>query len=93
MILKTVTIGTAADCDICIHADPYVSARHASIEQHDDGHFILRDIGSTNGTFIHRPGMPALLKIPLGGWLPLKPGDVVRVGRTEIPWQLKETAA
>lgn len=92
MTTRSVTIGTAADCDIRIHDDPYVSARHARITESATGRYMLADIGSTNGTWIRRTGSPALLKIPFGGQLPLQPGDIVRVGRTEIPWQRVETA-
>jgi pSer/pThr/pTyr-binding forkhead associated (FHA) protein len=88
VIVKSVTIGTAEDCDLRINSDAYVSARHARIEQHDTGRFVLTDIGSTNGTWIRRPTMGALMKVALGSGLDLRPGDVVRVGRTEIPWQV-----
>ncbi len=84
MILRSVTIGTAAGCEVRIHDDVYVSARHARIDQHDDGRYVLQDIGSMNGTWIIRDGRPN--KIPLGGVDLLQPGDKVRVGRTEIPW-------
>lgn len=85
MIVKSVTIGRADDCDLRVH-DEYVSPRHARIDQHANGEFTLTDLGSTNGTWIRRQGLPAPMRVALGTTRPLNPGDVVKVGRTEIPW-------
>jgi pSer/pThr/pTyr-binding forkhead associated (FHA) protein len=90
MIVKSVTIGSAADCDIRINDDPYVSPRHARIDQHDNDLFTIQDAGSTNGTFVRRASLPALAKVRLGTGIELRPGDWICVGRTEIPW--KESA-
>ncbi len=46
----TVTIGRSADNDICIEA-PQMTRRHARIERQSGG-FLLRDVGSTNGTWL-----------------------------------------
>jgi pSer/pThr/pTyr-binding forkhead associated (FHA) protein len=86
VILKSVMIGSGADCGICIHSDGYVSTRHARIDQHADGSFTLTGLGSMNGTWIRRQGFPSPFKVPLGTTAALSPGDTVRVGRTEIPW-------
>jgi hypothetical protein len=43
-------VGTAPDCDLRITGDEYVSSRHAELTE-SGGVFILRDLGSTNGTF------------------------------------------
>jgi DNA-binding NtrC family response regulator len=45
-----VRIGSGPDCELQLH-DPAVSARHLSIAPTATG-FLLRDLGSTNGTFV-----------------------------------------
>lgn len=85
-IVRSVTIGSAADADLCVHSDGYVSSQHARIDQHADGRFTITDLGSTNGTFVRRLGLAAPFKAD-GIPIELRPGDVVRVGRTEIPWK------
>lgn len=47
----TVTIGRAADCDIFV-TEPQVSRYHVRIE-HDQEGYLLRDLGSKNGTFVN----------------------------------------
>ena len=49
--LPSVRIGTAADNDLVL-TDRAVSRRHAEIRMTADG-LLLRDLGSTNGTFIN----------------------------------------
>ncbi len=49
--LPSVRIGTAADNDVVL-TDRAVSRRHAEIRMTPDG-LLLRDLGSTNGTFIN----------------------------------------
>ncbi|MBV8202904.1 MAG: FHA domain-containing protein [Acidobacteria bacterium] len=47
---RTVIVGRTDDCDLPI-ADPTVSRRHAELDLTDSG-LRLRDVGSTNGTFV-----------------------------------------
>jgi DNA-binding NtrC family response regulator len=49
--LPTVRIGTAADNDVVL-TDRAISRRHAEIRMTSEG-LLLRDLGSTNGTFIN----------------------------------------
>lgn len=57
----TVILGRAADCDVVI-ADRRASRRHAEVCRKEEG-FILRDLDSTNGTWLNgrRLNTPMLL--------------------------------
>ena len=58
----TITLGRAADCDVVI-ADRRASRCHAEVCRQDEG-FILRDLDSTNGTWLNgrRLSAPTLLR-------------------------------
>lgn len=88
MIVRSITIGRAPDCDLRV-TDEYASPRHCRIDQLDTGRFTITDLASTNGTYVRRAGLPGLglLKVRLGTGIELRVGDMVRVGRTEIPWR------
>ena len=45
------TIGRSPDCDIVITGDPFISRRHAIIEERE-GRVVVRDLGGENGTWI-----------------------------------------
>ena len=66
------TLGRAAGCDITID-DSYASQIHARVFQRDD-HFLLEDLGSTNGTYLNRQHVTTATV--------LKPGDQIQVGST-----------
>lgn len=74
-VAGTLRIGRGAESDVPLDADTTVSNRHAVITRHADGLWI-EDAGSTNGTFVNgaRVTSPRLLQ----------PGDVVRVGHTDL---------
>lgn len=57
-----VILGRAADCDVVI-ADRRASRCHAEVRREEEG-FILRDLGSTNGTWLNgrRLSIPTLLR-------------------------------
>jgi hypothetical protein len=69
------TVGRGAQNDVRIDKDEYASSSHARIEPRRDGVW-LEDIGSTNGTYLNG----IRLKHPKR----LTPGDIVRVGETEL---------
>ncbi len=73
-----VTIGRGATNDVALPEDEYSSTRHARLEPRRDGVWI-EDIGSTNGTFVNG--------IRLTRERRLVPGDVVRIGETDLRFE------
>ncbi|MFA9443959.1 FHA domain-containing protein [Egicoccus sp. AB-alg6-2] len=69
-----VTLGRSPGVDVVVD-DVYVSDEHAQILP-DDGGWSLRDLGSTNGTYLNG----AKVTRPT----PLADGDQVRLGKTRI---------
>ena len=72
------TVGRGRNNDIAIPEDDYASSRHARFEPRRDGVWV-EDIGSTNGTFVNG--------IRLTRDRRLIPGDVVRVGETDLRYE------
>ena len=73
-----ITIGRGGQNDVALEGDEFASARHVRIEPRADGVWV-QDLGSTNGTFVNgiRIEQPRRLD----------PGDVVRVGETELRFE------
>lgn len=69
-----VTLGRSGHADVIVE-DVYVSDEHAQIIP-DDGGWSVRDLGSTNGTFLNG----AKVTHPT----PLAAGDQIRLGKTRI---------
>ena len=65
-----VSIGRAHGCEVALD-DPALSLKHAVIDHRDD-HFVVRDLGSSNGTFVN--GQRIVVQ-KLGN------GDVIGIGR------------
>ena len=74
-----VTIGRGGQNDLALAGDEFASARHARIEPRRDGVYV-EDIGSTNGTFVNGVRVD-------GGGRKLIPGDVVRIGATDLRFE------
>jgi len=72
------TIGRAGNNDVPLPSDEYASGRHARVEPRHDGVWV-QDVGSTNGTFVNG--------IRLTRERRLAPGDVVRVGETDLEFR------
>ena len=72
------TVGRGGQNDITLSSDEYASARHARFEPRQDGVWI-QDLGSTNGTYLNG----ARLERPRR----LTPGDIVRVGDTDLRYE------
>jgi pSer/pThr/pTyr-binding forkhead associated (FHA) protein len=74
-----VTLGRAAENDLVIDTDEFASVHHARIEPRRDGVW-LEDLESTNGTFVNGIKLTRPLK--------LTPGDVIRIGETDLRYEL-----
>jgi hypothetical protein len=69
------TVGRAPENEIRLEGDEFASSKHARVEPRRDGVWI-EDIGSTNGTFVNGRQLDRPRR--------LAPGDVVRVGGTDL---------
>ena len=74
------TIGRSSRNDICI-GDPFASRLHAELRREGD-HVLLVDNGSANGTFLNGQRV--------SGTIRLEPGDLIRIGETEIEYKSEE---
>jgi pSer/pThr/pTyr-binding forkhead associated (FHA) protein len=72
---RALTLGRGGQNDVKLDKDEFTSARHARIEPRRDGVWVA-DVGSTNGTYVNGARLTRERK--------LSPGDVVRVGETEL---------
>jgi hypothetical protein len=72
------TIGRSRACDVILE-DAGASRRHAEIRPHQDG-WTLEDLDSTNGVLVNGR--------PITGTQPLRPGDRIEIGSTEIVFEL-----
>jgi len=77
---STISIGRASDCTIPIK-DRYLSRRHAEILS-ADGHWVLKDLGSANGTYLNGSRVERDQR--------LHAGDRIRLGDTEIVFETSE---
>ncbi len=77
---SNVSIGRASDCSIPIK-DRYLSRKHAEILS-TDGHWVLKDLGSANGTYLNGARVERQLR--------LHAGDRIRLGDTEIVFETSE---
>jgi hypothetical protein len=72
------TVGRGGDNDLPIGADEYASSHHARFEPRLDGVYV-EDVGSTNGTFVNGIRLTKVRR--------LVPGDVVRIGETDLRFE------
>ncbi|HST18272.1 MAG TPA: FHA domain-containing protein [Gaiellaceae bacterium] len=75
---RPLTVGRGTNNDLPLAGDEFASGRHARFESRRDGVW-LEDIGSTNGTFVNG--------IRLTRERRLAPGDVVRIGETDLRYE------
>ena len=71
---REVVIGRSRSCELTLQVGQ-ASRRHAAVRFEDD-HFRVRDLGSTNGTFLNGE--------PLGAECVLRPGDRIEIGGTIV---------
>ncbi len=69
------TVGRGGQNDLVLTGDEFASARHARIEVRGDGVWV-QDLESTNGTYVNGSR--------IAGAQRLDPGDVLRVGETDL---------
>jgi pSer/pThr/pTyr-binding forkhead associated (FHA) protein len=72
------TVGRGTQNDVSIDGDEFASARHVRVEPRRDGVWVS-DVGSTNGTFVNG--------IRLTRERRLAPGDILRVGETDLRFE------
>jgi hypothetical protein len=65
-----ITLGRSAECD-CLLSDPSVSRRHAELRR-DGDRWLLRDLGSRNGTRVNG--------LRVTGETEVRPGDAIALG-------------
>ena len=75
-------LGADPSCRIVL-TDGYVSARHSEVLRTQHG-FLLRDLGSTNGTYINN------IKLAPEEEVSLVDGDLIRAGTTEMMFKCHE---
>ncbi len=73
-----ITVGRGGQNDVAIDGDEFASARHVRFEPRRDGVWVY-DLGSTNGTYVNG--------IRISDARKLVPGDVVRVGETDLRFE------
>ena len=71
-------LGRGSRNDVNLARDEYASSNHARVEPRRDGVW-LEDVGSTNGTYLNGIRLTRAKK--------LAPGDVLRVGETELRYE------
>jgi hypothetical protein len=76
-ISSATVVGRDAGTGIRLDGDEFASSQHARIEPRQDGIWV-EDLNSTNGTFVNGERITAER---------LKPGDVLRVGQTELRFE------
>lgn len=71
-------LGRGSSNDVNLARDEYASSKHARVEPRRDGVW-LEDVGSTNGTYLNGIRLTRAKK--------LAPGDLVRIGETELRYE------
>lgn len=74
-------VGKDSDCDVQVN-DDYVSGHHCLVTRIGDTYSIT-DLGSTNGTWIRKSNGK---DVRARQATPIEPGDILIVGRSQIPW-------
>jgi pSer/pThr/pTyr-binding forkhead associated (FHA) protein len=75
-ITSRITVGR--DSGNKIELDDTLASRHHALIQKVGDDFFIKDLNSTNGTFLN--GWP----VPPGKYVRLRPDDIILIGRTEL---------
>jgi len=78
-IVGKISIGRDRSCNVVFN-DALVSREHAVIQKIKDSYFI-KDLGSTNGTFVNKQ------KVPNGQYIKLEKTDSIKIGKNTIQLQ------
>ena len=62
---------------VVVDNDPLVSKSHLAIDV-ELGGFVITDLGSSNGTFLHHSGVETT--VPTDSWIPIPPGAEIEFG-------------
>jgi hypothetical protein len=71
-------VGRGSGNDVNLARDEYASSNHARVEPRRDGVWV-EDVGSTNGTYLNGTRLTNAKR--------LSPGDILRVGETELRYE------
>src|SRR5262249_31657666 len=71
-------VGRMSDSDIVVN-DPGASRHHGEIRADGTGRYLLRDLGSTNGTIVNEQKVTAEWE--------LRPGDRITIGHTVLEFR------
>lgn len=72
-----IVIGRDTDCDV-VFTQPIMSRRHAMIERNNRGEYCIKDLHSSNGTFVNGQ------KVENDESVALSPGCLIKVGSVEL---------
>lgn len=75
-LVAKITIGRESDNDVVVD-NKLASRHHAVIQKIKDAYF-LKDVGSTNGTYVNA------VKIPTDKYVKLNPNDVITIGNMRL---------
>ena len=76
--MNSIVIGRSEHCDVTISSEN-VSLEHARMSVDNEGHVVLQDLGSTNGTFVNG-------EIVSDGWI-LEKGQIVLLADFVFAWE------
>ena len=76
--MRIITVGREIGNDIVISDDSFVGRHHLQLIKDEAGVFFVRDLNSTNGTFVNGQRIKGESKI--------EETDIIRIGNTTLPW-------
>lgn len=76
--MKIISVGREIGNDIVISDDSFVGRHHLQLIKDDAGVFFVRDLNSTNGTFVNGRRIKREIQIV--------EHDIIRIGNTTLPW-------